>query len=256
MVLGMLVALVALRMLVPAPALAHPFIRGGGQVPVQSLATIELDLAHGCGDEAAGSGARTDEVALEAPAWLWVVEVPEVDGWDVDLEDPDADGTVVVVWTATTGAVPAPRFSLSVVADGTEGETRHLRVSQRCGDRIERWVGTPEGPAEQPAILLRLTAPDAAAPPPERAAPTAPTPGSEPGQMVPGAGTPLEPSVDPAPGSADAAAPGADDRRGRSPADARSLVPALALAALGIVAAGTARRSLRRRRGVASDPPG
>ncbi len=162
-----------------SPASAHPFVAGGGRVPVQSLALIELDLAHGCGDEQAGAGAATDEVALEAPPWLRVVDVPAAVGWDIEQVPGEAPDTSIVVWTATSGAEPAPRFALQVVVDGTPGETRHLRVSQRCGTRIERWIGTPEAPAERPAVALRLIDPDPDAPPPpppEEAPSVAPPP--------------------------------------------------------------------------------
>jgi len=184
-------------LLIAAPALAHPFVAGGGRVPVQSLATIELDLAHGCGVESAGTGPDTDEVALEVPAWLRVVDVPQPEGWTVTVEHatdgrPDALG--VVVWAATTGAEPAPRFALDVVVDGEAGETRYLRVSQRCGDLVERWIGTPDEPAAQPAVRLRLEPadPDRPAPPlptltdPARTEGTPPSPPSQYPQVRPG----------------------------------------------------------------------
>jgi hypothetical protein len=163
-------------LLLGAPALAHPFVVGGGRVPVQSLATIELDLAHGCGVEGAGDGPDTDEVALEVPEWLRIVEVAEPDGWRVTIEDATGTRLGTVVWTATFAEEPAPRFLLDVVVDGEPGETRHLRVSQRCGALVERWVGTPDAPAEQPAVRLRLEAPD-----PERPAPPSPQPEHGPG---------------------------------------------------------------------------
>ncbi len=182
--------------LIPAPALAHPYVVGGGRVPVQSLATIELDLAHGCGVESAGTGPDTDEVALEVPAWLRIIDAPQPDGWVVTFEDatgdPQAPGEQLdaVVWTATTGAMPAPRFSLDVVVEGEAGETRYLRVSQRCGDLVERWIGTPDAPAEQPAVRLRLEPAD-----PERPAPPASEPAAAPeaGPDV-GSGTQVEPT--------------------------------------------------------------
>jgi len=152
-----------------APALAHPFIVGGGRVPVQSLATIELDLAHGCGVERAGTGPDTDEVALDVPRWLRVVDVPVPDGWTVTVED------ALVVWSAAGASEPAPRLGLDVVVDGEVGETRYLRVSQRCGDLVERWIGTPDAPAEQPAVRLVLGPAD-----PARPAPPLPQPEPEP----------------------------------------------------------------------------
>jgi hypothetical protein len=205
----LLAALISLLMLTATPALAHPFVTGGGRVPVDTLATITLDLAHGCGDEQQGAGADTDEVALEVPAWLRVVDVPEPDGWRVTLEDATpaqlgAGVTGVVVWSATTGTEPAPRFTLDVVVTGEAGETRFLRVSQRCGERVERWVGTPDEPAEQPAIRLRLDPPDPTRPPPPLSEP-APTPAPVP---APGTSAPTPaPTPPPAPADAPADAP-------------------------------------------------
>jgi hypothetical protein len=45
----------ALTLLVVAPASAHPYIHGG-ELPVDSLATVTLDLAHGCDSEEEGAG--------------------------------------------------------------------------------------------------------------------------------------------------------------------------------------------------------
>jgi len=167
------------------PALAHPYVVGGGRVPVQSLATIELDLAHGCGVEGAGTGPDTDEVALDVPGWLRIVDVPVPDGWDVTVEE------TLVVWEAAGASEPAPRFPLDVVVDGEAGETRHLRVSQRCGDTVERWIGTPDEPAEQPAVRLLLEPSD-----PDRPAPPLPAP---PPQPEPAPGPDDAPVVAPAP---------------------------------------------------------
>jgi hypothetical protein len=190
-------------LLLPTAASAHPFLTDGGRVPVQSLATITLDLAHGCGDEQSGGGRDTDEVALEAPDWLRVVDVPQPDGWRVTTEQGAAAGTLTIVWSATTGAEPAPRFTLDVVVDGEEGETRFLRVSQRCGDRIERWVGTPDAPAEQPGIRLRLTAADPSSPPPLTVTPPpAPEPVPTPAP-APAPGAPMDAA--PSPGGTDVA---------------------------------------------------
>jgi uncharacterized protein YcnI len=200
---GSLALLVAplLALLVASPALAHPFVAGGARVPVQSLATITLDLAHGCGVEGPGSGPDTDEVALEVPGWLRIVEVPAPAGWAVSLEDAGQDQ--VVVWSAAGASEPAPRFALDVVVDGEAGETRYLRVSQRCGDVVERWVGTPDAPAEQPAVRLLLVPAD-----PSRPAPPLP-PAAEPSRTEPDVGRDVEPEVErevePAAGKVDAA---------------------------------------------------
>lgn len=157
-----------LSLAVALPAAAHPFLRGGGEVPVDSLAAITLDLAHGCGSEASGAGQDTLEVALEAPDWLRVVSVAEHPGYVHDLE-VDQGRVVVVTWEAAAAPEPAPAFDLDVVASGTPGETRHLAVFQGCADAAYRWIGTPDEPADDPAINVRLVAadPDRPAPPPE-----------------------------------------------------------------------------------------
>lgn len=162
------VVLAALLLLsVALPAAAHPFLRGGGEVPVDSLATVTLDLAHGCGSEASGAGQDTLEVALEVPDWLRVVTVADHPGYDHDLAIEEGRITVVT-WTATAGPEPAPAFDLDAVASGTPGETRHLAVFQGCADAAYRWIGTPDAPADDPAINVRLVAadPDRPAPPP------------------------------------------------------------------------------------------
>ncbi len=163
LVLGALLAVVT-----ALPAAAHPFLRGGGEVPVDSLATVTLDLAHGCGTEAAGAGQDTLEVALEVPDWLRIVTVADHPGYVHDLE-VDEGRIAVVTWTAADAPEPAPAFDLDVVASGTPGETRHLAVFQGCADSSYRWIGTPDEPADDPAINVRLVAadPDRPAPPPE-----------------------------------------------------------------------------------------
>ena len=163
-----LVAAASLTVLVAVPASAHPFISEGA-LPVDSLATMRLNMAHGCGGDDGGAEAVTTEVALEVPDWLRVVEVPEADGYATELETAD-DGTVTtVVWTAAGEAVPAPAFDLDVVASGEPGETRHLAVFQGCENDSYRWVGTPDDPADDPAVNVALIEPDPDAPPPPEA---------------------------------------------------------------------------------------
>ena len=163
-----------LVLLVGSTAAAHPFVRGG-EAPVDSLASLELNMAHGCildggghshGD-AEAEGEPTTDVSLQVPASMRIVEVPEIDGWNVELE-ADAEGTVeVVTWTATTAVEPAPEFPLDVVIDGQPGDELYLRVFQACDDFVYRWVGTPDEPADDPAIRLTLTEPDPARPAPD-----------------------------------------------------------------------------------------
>lgn len=162
-------------LLVAAPASAHPFFRGG-EAPVDSLATLTLDLAHGCDDEAAGGGDPTTDVAMEVPDWMRIVEVAETDGWLVELET-DGEGRVEVVsWTDDGGAEPAPTFDLDVVVSGEPGEERFVRLFQACDGAEYRWIGTPEEPADDPAVRLRLVEAD-----PDNPAPPAPDPEPEPG---------------------------------------------------------------------------
>jgi hypothetical protein len=230
-----------LVLVIPVAAAAHPFVADGGTVAVASLAPITLDLAHGCGDERSGAGLVTDEVALEVPTWLRIVEVGVADGWSSVIESAEgAEGAEAgaVVWSATAGGEPAPRFDLLVVIDGEAGETRYLRVSQRCGDVVERWIGTPEEPAERPAVRLRLLDADPASPPPPPApAPSAPTPADRPAPEAPVAGGPSEATTAPKPTEASPEAPGG------------GIAPILATALLGaaLVGAGVLVRSRCRR---------
>jgi hypothetical protein len=165
-----------LTVLASTVAAAHPYIREG-EAPVDSLASLTLDLAHGCQadgvghaeGEGEGLGAPTTEVALEVPAQMRIVDVPELDGWEVELEH-DVDGNVEVVsWTATTAQQPAPRLPLDVVIDGEPGDELHLGVFQACDELTHRWVGTPEEPAEDPAVRLTLVEADPDRPDPDLA---------------------------------------------------------------------------------------
>jgi uncharacterized protein YcnI len=154
-----------LVVLTVAPASAHPFVRGG-EVPVDSLAPLTLATGHGCGDHDGGSEAATTEVVLEIPDWLRVVDVPADPGWDVEVEPATDAAAGSVTWSTAEPVEVAPDFAFDVVASGPVGETRFLRVVQRCGELTERWVGTPDEPADQPALGVRLVAADPDAPPP------------------------------------------------------------------------------------------
>ncbi|GGI02930.1 hypothetical protein [Egicoccus halophilus] len=168
---GALGALAA-TLLLAAPAAAHPYVQGG-ELPVDSLATMTLDLAHGCGGHDADEEAPTLEVALEVPDWLRVVEVADVDDYATEVEAGTPGGGGTVVWTATGDGVPAPAFDLDVVASGEPGEERWLGVFQACEETSYRWVGTPEEPADDPAIGVTLTEADPDSPPPPEEDPAA-----------------------------------------------------------------------------------
>ncbi|MEX2324597.1 MAG: DUF1775 domain-containing protein [Nitriliruptoraceae bacterium] len=154
-----------LVLLMAVPALAHPFIRGG-EAPVDSLVTLTLAMAHGCGTEQAGGGDPTREVAMEVPEPLRIVEVPAKQGWEIAFETLDDSSIAVVVWTATTAEEPAPEFVFDAVFSGAAGDEVYLRVFQECDGFAYRWIGTPDEPATDPAIRVLLTAADPSSPPP------------------------------------------------------------------------------------------
>lgn len=162
-------------LLVAGPASAHPFI-AGGQAPVDSLAEVRLRMSHGCGTEDAGGGDPTLEVAMEVAESMRIVEAPDVEEYEVALER-DTDGRVeVVTWTATGVGLPAPELPFSAVFSGEPGTQAHLKVFQGCEGFTYRWVGTPDDPAEDPAVVLELVAadPDNPAPSPDEAPDGAP----------------------------------------------------------------------------------
>lgn len=161
-----LVAAGGLLTLTAAPAAAHPFFADGATIPASSLGSVSLSMAHGCGTEADGGGDPTLEVAVEIPDQVSFVEADDLDGYDLEVE---GDGAVpeVLVWTATDGGEPAPTFDLDLVVDGDEGDEVYFRVFQGCDDFQYRWVGTPDEPADDPAVRLTLGAVDPDSPPPE-----------------------------------------------------------------------------------------
>jgi uncharacterized protein YcnI len=157
--LGALAATVLLAL----PAGAHPFVRGG-EVPVDSVATLALAMGHGCGTEDRGGGEPTTEIALEVPDVMRVVEVADDPSYEYELE-ADADGRVqVVTWTAIDVGEPAPDVEFEAVLTGAVGDEIHLRVFQGCDGFAYRWIGTPDEPADDPAVRVTLVEADADAP--------------------------------------------------------------------------------------------
>jgi uncharacterized protein YcnI len=161
---GTLGALVV-TVLVALPAAAHPFVRGG-EVPVDSVATITLAMAHGCGTEDSGGGDPTTEIALEVPDQLRVVEVAEDPEYSAAYEVGDDGRIEVITWTATGEGEPAPDLEFDAVLTGEVGDEVYLRVFQGCEGFAYRWIGTPDDPADDPAVRVTLVEADAAAPPP------------------------------------------------------------------------------------------
>ena len=162
---GTRVVVIAIAMLVlmPTTGWAHPFVRGG-EAPVDSLAELTLAMAHGCGTEQAGGGDPTLEVAMEAPEGVRIVGAEAPAGWSVEFEDGPPD---VVIWTAGEARDPAPELMFQAVFSGEPGDEVYLKVFQGCEDFSYRWVGTPDEPASDPAIRVRLIEADPSAPPPE-----------------------------------------------------------------------------------------
>jgi uncharacterized protein YcnI len=149
------------------PAGAHPFFTDGATAPASSLATLTLAMAHGCGTESDAGGDPTTEIAVEVPEQVSYLEPGEVDGYEVSVEGDEGAVPDVVTWTATDGGVPAPALIVDLVVDGQAGDEVYVRVFQGCDGFEYRWVGTPEEPAEDPAVLLTLTEPDPDSPPPD-----------------------------------------------------------------------------------------
>jgi uncharacterized protein YcnI len=165
------VVALAATLLVALPAGAHPFVRGG-EVPVDSLTTVTLAMAHGCGTEDSGGGDPTLEIALEVPEEVRIVDVADDPAYDHELE-ADEDGRIAVItWTATDDGEPAPDVEFDAVFRGEPGDEVFLRVFQGCEDFAYRWIGTPEDPAEDPAVRVTLVAADDARPAPPDDEPT------------------------------------------------------------------------------------
>jgi uncharacterized protein YcnI len=171
-------ATVALVLAGALPASAHPFFTDGATAPAGSLTTLTLAMAHGCGTEQDAGGDPTLEVAIEVPAAFSYLEPGEVEGYEVSVEGDEPGRPEVVTWTATDGGEPAPELVMDAVVEGDEGDEIYLAVFQGCDDFAYRWVGTPDEPADDPAVRLTLTAPDPDAPPPPTPEATA-TPGVE-----------------------------------------------------------------------------
>jgi uncharacterized protein YcnI len=155
----------AATLLVVLPAAAHPFVRGG-EAPVDSIATITLAMAHGCGTEESGGGDPTTEIALEVPDQLRVVEVAEDPEYTAAYEVDDDGRIEVITWTASGDGEPAPDVEFDAVITGEVGDEVYLRVFQGCEGFSYRWIGTPDDPADDPAVRITLVEADAAAPPP------------------------------------------------------------------------------------------
>jgi hypothetical protein len=162
----------ALCVLLALPAAAHPFVRGG-EAPVDSVATLSLAMGHGCGTEDSGGGDPTTELALEVPDAMRVVEVADDPEYTAAFEVDDDGRIEVITWTAVADGEPAPDVEFDAVLSGEVGDEVYLRVFQGCEGFSYRWIGTPDDPADDPAVRITLVEADPAAPapPPDEATP-------------------------------------------------------------------------------------
>lgn len=221
------VAALAMMVLTPSAAWAHPFVRGG-EAPVDSLAELTLAMAHGCGTEQAGGGDPTLGIAMEVPEGVRIIGAEAPPGWSVSFEDGPPE---VVVWTAGEARDPAPELMFQAVLTGQPGDEVYLKVFQDCGDFSYRWVGTPDEPASDPAIRVRLIEADPSAPAPEPS--TEETPEPEDAPEPAGETEPVDEADDSDAPTGEQPSPDADD------VDAEDLdVVTLLVVALGVGALG------------------
>jgi len=155
-----------LWLLVPAAALAHPFV--AETVPVQSAASLTLNLAHGCvaagGTHSDGDGEPTREIAVRFPLSVSVRTVSDAAGFTV--EPPQATDTYDE-WTlrAQDGVdVPAPVIVFAVVIDAEPSDAVWLQVFQGCDTVEHRWIATPDAPSGEPGVQVGLSEADPTAP--------------------------------------------------------------------------------------------
>jgi hypothetical protein len=171
----------AAALLVASPAAADPFFEPD-EAPVDSLASLELDLNHGCftgadaGDDGGGGHSHGDdaveqptvEVALQVPDEVDHVEPADRDGWELEVELGEDDRVEVITWLADEGTSElAPVFGLEAVHRGEVGDEVFWPVFQGCEEGSYRWVATTDEPEGDPAPSLVLVEADPDAPAPE-----------------------------------------------------------------------------------------
>lgn len=152
-----LVSLTAALALLPATtALAHPSF-DPNRVPGGQSIEATLVVPHGCGadggmpGEDGGNATTLFELQLSDAVAEFVPG--EVDGWDVSR---DGD---VVTWADAGGATTDPiQLPVTFTVTGETDEEVFLSAYQRCAEGGEfRWIGTPDQPADFPAVKLVLT---------------------------------------------------------------------------------------------------
>jgi uncharacterized protein YcnI len=254
------------------PAGAHPFFTDGATVPASSLGSLTLAMAHGCGTESEGGGDPTTEISMEVPEQVSFIEPQDVEGYEVALEGDEGAVPDVVTWTAIDDGEAAPELPIDLVVDGAEGDEVFVRVFQGCDGFEYRWIGTPDDPADEPAVVLTLAAEDPDSPPPAGEPTGAPTDppevedpvsedpvdGDDPAEEAPGEDEPTEdePALDEPPPAVDELATEPPEDEGTGPLPVWLIVVgAIALAGIGALA-GTALARRRRPQDPAAGPPG
>jgi uncharacterized protein YcnI len=154
---------VALLVATARTALAHPAF-GPSEVPIEGQRQVSLHLAHGCG---ADESAPTIEVAVQPPPVVRDVVPGDKSGWEVTVERDDAGRIETITWTNPDSGEAAPSLPLTVTTGGDDvelGDKVYWKVFQSCGEAGEfRWIGTPDDPAEEPAVTMTLVEADEAA---------------------------------------------------------------------------------------------
>lgn len=160
-------AMTGLWLVVPATALAHPFV--SESVPVQSAATLTLDLAHGCVSDGRAHSDRAGEptrvIGVRFPEAISVRTVTDSAGFVV--EAPQRTDTYDT-WTlrAPDGVdISAPVIAFAVVIDADVTDPVWLQVFQDCDTASHQWLATPEQQGVEPGVQVPLITADALAPP-------------------------------------------------------------------------------------------
>ncbi|MEX2533552.1 MAG: hypothetical protein WD360_06270 [Nitriliruptoraceae bacterium] len=162
-----ILGVLGLWLLVPAVALAHPFVTE--PVPVQSAATLTLDLAHGCvadgGAHSGGDGEPTRQIAVRFPSSMSVRTVSDAGGFTVEAAQSTGMYDEWTLRAADGVDVPAPVIAFAVVVDAKPTDAVWLQVFQGCDTAEHRWIATPDAPDGEPGVQVRLSAADPTAPP-------------------------------------------------------------------------------------------
>ena len=137
----------ALPLLLPTVALAHTGLQpdaGPAGEPIE----FQFVVGHGC------DGSPTTEIAVQIPPGFQVTEVPEPEGWQVEVSgDPISE----IVWTG--GSLPDGEpgdFRFTAVVTGEDGTVLVVPVYQACENGEEyRWIDEdPDSDTPAPTFTI------------------------------------------------------------------------------------------------------